>query len=135
VTSIDGTARQVTIRINGADEAVYVSEVNNGANDTAGVVMDNNSVNGNGLITVSWIAPVEREDGTPISMSEIAGYRVYYGKSQGDYTRQVDIKKSSVMSATLSNLVAGIYYLVVTTIDDAGRESAFSQEIIMTASN
>jgi len=27
---------------------------------------------------LNWIAPSEREDGTPISLSEIAGYRVYY---------------------------------------------------------
>lgn len=78
-------------------------------------------------IALSWIAPVEREDGTPISMAEIAGYRVYYGTSQGDYPNEVDIADSSTMQVALSNLVSGTYYIVVTSYDVDGLESGFSQ--------
>jgi len=80
-------------------------------------------------IALSWIAPVEREDGTPISMAEIAGYRVYYGTSQGDYPNEVDIADSSTMQVALSNLVSGTYYIVVTSYDVDGRESGFSQVV------
>ena len=85
-----------------------------------------------GEITLSWVAPVEREDGTPISMAEIAGYRVHIGPSQGNYTNQIDINDSNTMQATLSNLPAGVYYIVVTAFDTDGRESAFSQEVTRT---
>ena len=78
-------------------------------------------------VALSWTAPVEREDGTPISMSEIAGYRVYYGTSEGNYPNELDIADSDNMQATLSNLASGIYYIVVTTYDMDGRESAFSE--------
>jgi hypothetical protein len=80
-------------------------------------------------INLSWVAPVEREDGTPIAMAEIAGYRVYYGTSQGSYPNQVDISNGSTMQVTLGNLVSGTYYIVVTTYDMDGRESAFSQVV------
>ena len=82
------------------------------------------------VISLSWIAPVEREDGTPLAMAEIAGYRVYYGTSKGDYTSEVELKGSSTMEITLENLVSGIYYFVVTTVDEDGRESVNSEEIV-----
>ena len=81
-------------------------------------------------IALSWTAPYEREDGTPISMSEIAGYRVYYGTEQGDYTEQVDVADSSTMEVTLNNLSTGTYYVVVTTYDMDGRESGYSEEVV-----
>jgi VCBS repeat-containing protein len=109
VNSAGGAAHNVVITIAGADE-----------------------VSANGDISLSWVAPVEREDGTPISMSEIAGYRVYYGTSQGNYTKQVEIAGSSTMQATLSNLASGTYYIVVTTYDVDGRESAHSQMVTRT---
>jgi len=84
------------------------------------------------VVALSWTAPVEREDGTPISMSEIAGYRVYYGTSEGNYPNKLDIADSYNMQATLSNLVSGTYYIVVTVYDMDGRESAYSQ--VVTAS-
>jgi len=84
------------------------------------------------VVALSWTAPVEREDGTPISMSEIAGYRVYYGTTEGNYPNELDIADSYNMQATLSNLVSGTYYIVVTVYDMDGRESAYSQ--VVTAS-
>jgi hypothetical protein len=81
-------------------------------------------------ITLSWIAPVEREDGTPISMSEIAGYRVYYGETEGDYSNDVVVNDSGTMQVTLKDLPEGTYYIVVTTYDMDGRESGFSETVI-----
>ncbi|MGB5278486.1 MAG: VCBS domain-containing protein, partial [Gammaproteobacteria bacterium] len=105
VSSTSGATRDIVITIAGADEASTPAN-----------------------ITLSWIAPVEREDGTPISMSEISGYRVYYGNVKGNYTNQVVINNSADMQVTLKNLAAGTYYIVVTAYDNDGRESAYSQE-------
>jgi len=80
-------------------------------------------------VKLSWAAPVEREDGTPISMADIAGYRVYYGTAQGSYPNRVDIADRNTMQVTLSDLATGTYYFVVTTYDMDGRESAFSQVV------
>ena len=85
-------------------------------------------------VLLSWVAPTSREDNTPISLAEISGYRVYYGETQGDYQHQIDINDAydtDVTSGDL-NLTAGTYYAVITTVDIAGRESAYSEEIILT---
>ncbi len=79
-------------------------------------------------LTVSWVAPSARADGAGLSLSEIAGYRIYYGSSQGNYANTIAINNSSATQRTLTNLATGrTYYIVMTTVDTAGRESAYSQ--------
>ena len=82
---------------------------------------------------MTWVAPSEREDGTPISMTEIAGYRVYYSDAQGSYQSQFEINDPydvDVSSVDLK-LASGTHYVVVTTVDTNGRESAFSKEVVL----
>ena len=69
-----------------------------------------------------------------MSLADIDGYRVYYGTSRGSYPNQVDITNGADTSRTLNNLAPGKkYYVVMTTYDNAGRESAQSPEIAKTA--
>ena len=84
------------------------------------------------IATLKWIAPSEREDGTPISMAEIAGYHVYYLTSEGEYTKELDIADSDTMQATLSIPSTGTNYIVVTAYDIDGRESAYSEVVSIT---
>ena len=121
VSSIDGTTKTIRIRIKGTNDAERISGTSSGA------VTEKSR--GTGEIALSWIAPAEREDGTPISMAEIAEYRVYFGRSPGDYTDRVSINNASIMNAKLSGLAPGTYYIVVTAVDSDGRESAFLGEI------
>jgi len=85
-----------------------------------------------GSATINWTAPVARADGSPLSLADIEGYRIYYGSSAGDYPNSVDIDDGTAVQLTLSNLPLGTYHLVMTTYDVAGRESALSPEIIKT---
>jgi hypothetical protein len=80
-------------------------------------------------VNLSWVAPAEREDNTPISMSEIAGYRIYYGKTQGQYTSSIEVNDGSAGGYTITGLSSGTYYFVVTTYDVDGRESGYSQAV------
>ncbi len=82
---------------------------------------------------LSWVAPVARDDESPISMAEIAGYRIYYGTTQGTYPQQVEINDAYVDEFELDDLslASGTYYAVMTTVDSDGRESGFSDEIIL----
>ncbi len=81
---------------------------------------------------LAWTAPSEREDGTGLSLSEIAGYRIYYGSEPGDYQSQINIDDTSADGAQATNLVSGTYYVVMTTIDTDGRESSYSTEVVIT---
>ena len=109
VSSLDGTTHTVTVIIIGADET--------------GTTAD---------ITLSWTAPVEREDNTPIALSEIAGFKIYYGATPGQHPDNITINDGSADGYTFQNFTAGTYYFVVTTIDTDGRESQISSEVSIT---
>ncbi len=79
---------------------------------------------------LSWTAPVAREDASPISMAEIAGYRVYYGDVQGEYSQKLYIDDAYSDGISL-NVPSGTYYVVITAIDVDGRESAYSDEFVL----
>ncbi len=81
------------------------------------------------ITNISWVAPTEREDGTPILLSEIAGYRVYYGPTSGVYASRFDILDSSANEASVAILPSGRYYIAVTALDTEGRESVLSKEV------
>ena len=80
-------------------------------------------------ITLSWVAPAEREDNSALSLSAIAGYKVYYGTTQGQYSDSIAINDSTAVAYTFNGLPAGTYYFVVTTIDTEGRESQYSSVV------
>ena len=79
-----------------------------------------------------WVAPSEREDDTGLSLSEIAGYRIYYGTEAGNYQNQFVVNDGSAEQAQIVGVPSGAYYLVMTTIDMDGRESSYSSEVVVT---
>jgi hypothetical protein len=79
-----------------------------------------------GSFSLSWTAPTTRSDGAPISLTEIDGYRVYYGSTQGNYPNSIDITDGTATGTTVNNIPVGDYYLVMTSYDTSGRESAQS---------
>lgn len=79
--------------------------------------------------SLSWDAPDANIDGSPVS--DVAGYRVYYGTSSGNYTSSVDIGLAN--AAVIESLTPGTtYYFVVTVYDTSGNESAYSSEVSKT---
>lgn len=81
---------------------------------------------------LTWVAPSEREDDTGLSLSEIAGYRIYYGTEAGNYQNQFVVNDGSAEQAQIVGVPSGVYYLVMTTIDMDGRESPYSPEVVVT---
>lgn len=84
------------------------------------------------VLAINWVAPSEREDGTGLALSEIAGYRIYYGTVPGVYQSQIDINDQTVDQAQIVDIPLGTYYVVMTTIDAEGRESGYSSELAVT---
>jgi len=90
----------------------------------------NNETSTHTDIKLSWVAPTQREDNTGISLSEIAGFKVYYGTVQGLYPGSVIINDGSAVGYTFTSLAMdNTYYFVITTLDTEGRESQHSPEV------
>ena len=75
--------------------------------------------------------PVEREDGTPLAVNEIATINFYAGTTIGDYTDTIGMTSCS-MSIDITKLVDAPYYYVVTAVDTDGRESMYSPMYTLT---
>ena len=73
--------------------------------------------------TLSWMPPSQNIDSTPV---DLAGYRIYYGTSEGDYSNVIDITNPGLSEYMIENLDPGTYYFVVTAYDTLGEESAYS---------
>ena len=77
---------------------------------------------------LTWTAPTEREDGTPLSLSEIHSYTAYV--SEGNNSHAItDI--SSIDTSLMITLYPGDNTINMTTVDTEGRESARSNDVFL----
>ncbi len=111
-------------------EGVY-SDIRISASDginTATISFDIEVVtSGDASVSLSWDAPMENEDGT--SLTDLAGYRIYYGDEEGNYPSVIDIDNPSVSSHVVENLLPKTYYFVATAYNSAGVESQHSNTV------
>lgn len=84
-----------------------------------------------GFAILSWDAPTTNVDGTPLT--DLAGYKVYYGQSSGIYNIPIDV--GNVLTYKIENLGEAIWYFVVTAYDTSGNESDYSNEVSKTIIN
>ncbi len=80
--------------------------------------------------TLSWSAPSLNEDGS--SLTDLAGYKIYYGTSSRNYTNQIRIDNPSVTTYVVENLSPATYYFAATAFNSAGEESRQSAEAVRT---
>ncbi len=81
--------------------------------------------NGSSSITLAWDAPTENTDNSPLT--DLAGYKIYYGTSSGLYSESLDV--GNVDEVTISKLSSGKWCFVSTAYNSSGNESFFSEEI------
>ncbi len=77
-----------------------------------------------GSATLDWSAPTLNEDGTPLT--DLAGYRLYWGTTPGTYSDSVTIDNPSVTTYVVENLAPGTYQFVATAFNAVGEESRYS---------
>lgn len=78
-----------------------------------------------GSATLSWQPVTQRTDGTP---ADLAGYRVYWGKSSRNYSNSVMVQGADRLVHTIDNLTPATWYFAVTAVDAFGVESEYSNE-------
>lgn len=77
-----------------------------------------------GAITLTWEAPTTNADGS--ALTNLAGYRIYYGTSSTNLDRKVAISGTGLTRYVIDNLPVGTYYVSMTSVNFSGVESALS---------
>ena len=82
--------------------------------------------------TINWTAPTTRIDGTPLPMSEIAGYKIYIRDSTNILISVIEINDAYIMEYQHSSQTSGTYSFSVTAFDQNQVESDFSEAVSKT---
>jgi hypothetical protein len=74
--------------------------------------------------TLSWTPPTQNTDGS--TLTNLAGFGIYYGTSPGALTRQISVNNAGLRSFVVDGLTAGTWYFSVAARASNGAESAQS---------
>ena len=77
-----------------------------------------------GTATLEWSRPSSNEDGS--ALTDLAGYKVYYGHGAYTLDRVVDVRGATVSKAEIQGLEPGIWYFAIASYNSAGVDSAKS---------
>ena len=97
-----------------------------GGNTGSGTSTGNSSSTGN--ITLKWTAPTTFANGSAISLSDISGYKLFYGSSATNTPNVINISDSTAIQYTVS-LSSGTYYFVICAVDSSGHQGLMSVAI------
>jgi len=79
---------------------------------------------GSASATLSWTAPTENTDGTPVT--DLAGYHIHYGTSPSELTKTVTVFGAEATTFEIGGLAEGTYYFAVVAYNSAGLDSGQS---------
>jgi hypothetical protein len=81
---------------------------------------------GSGTATVKWVAPTENSNGT--TLTNLAGYTVYYGTSASTLSQgqSVQVSNPAALSYTVTGLTSGTWYFAVASYTTTGQASTLS---------
>ena len=85
-----------------------------------------------GSATLSWMPPTENSDGS--SLTNLAGYRVHYGRSPTQLSQTIEITNSSLSTYVVDNLSAGTWYFSLVSVNSGGTTSVLSNVAAKTIS-
>jgi hypothetical protein len=75
---------------------------------------------GSGTATLNWSAVTRRSDGS--ALTDLAGYKVYYGTSPGALNQVVVVADPRVTTYRVTHLAAGTWYFAVAAYTSSGAE-------------
>jgi len=79
----------------------------------------------NGSVSLSWNPPTTNINGTPLT--DLAGYKIYYGTSPSSLNQSVQITNPGIVSYVIDNLSPATWYFSLVSYNSANIESPFSQ--------
>jgi len=83
-----------------------------------------------GNAALSWNAPTSNTNGT--ALTDLSGYRIYYGSSENEMTETVQIANLGVQTYVIENLAPGTWYFAVRAVSSDDTESSLSDVVSKT---
>jgi len=90
-------------------------------------VTESSATGSRSSVTLSWSAPTQNEDGSPLT--DLAGYRVHYGTSASNLGEQVEVRDPATTRAVVQNLARGTWYFAISAYRQTGTESSRSNVV------
>lgn len=84
----------------------------------------------NGSATLSWTPPTENTDGS--ALTNLAGYKIYYGRSKDSLSEVVEIKQPGLTTYVLEDLSPATWFFTMTSYNSDGVESSRSEVVSKT---
>jgi hypothetical protein len=81
-----------------------------------------------GSVTLAWQPPTENTDGT--ALTDLAGYRIYYGLDPQNLSDVIELANSGVTSYVVDNLTSNTWYFAATALNSKGVESSLSSPAV-----
>ena len=100
------------------------------SNTASAVASADELPSGSGTATLSWDAPTTTTTGGPLT--NLSGYRIYYGISADDLSQIVQLTGIGVETYVVDNLGQGTWYFAIRAVTSAGVESPLSDVVSKT---
>jgi hypothetical protein len=79
-------------------------------------------------VTLSWTPPTQNTDGS--RLTDLAGYRVFYGTTSGQYGTVLSVPNPAITSVAIEGLTGGkTWYFAIKSVDSSGVASTLSGEV------
>jgi hypothetical protein len=111
----------------GANTITVTAEDASGVTNSRNIVVKRESGE-LGSTTLAWKAPTSRIDGSPLT--DLAGYRIYYGRMSGFYDFTIDIRNPGILTFVVEGLASGDWHFALAAYDSEDVESARSNEVL-----
>jgi hypothetical protein len=80
-----------------------------------------------GSVMLTWQPPTQNTDGS--ALANLAGYKIYWGKTQGNYTNSVTVSNPGLTSYVVDQLTTGTWFFTATAMNAQSIESDFSNVV------
>ena len=108
-----GTYSGIVISVNDGKSTVLLASFSIAVTQTA-----------SGSANLSWNVPTHNTDGS--ALTDLAGYRIYYGTSSSSLNQTIQIANSTVTTYLVQNLSPATWFFSIRAYDSGGVESAAS---------
>jgi len=111
-----GTFSNISIKVSDGKATVSLP--------TFAITVNPSTSSSSGTATLSWTAPTRNTDGS--TLTNLAGYRIYYGTSSSSLTKTISINSAGLTTYVVSDLAPATYYFAISAVNSSGTESTRS---------